>query len=112
MRGLVAAGLAQDDICEIMEAGGKPIAPRTLRKHFAREIAKGTAEANGKVAATLYQNAINPDPKFQTSRIFWLKARAGWRDGDAKIELPLPDAGSGGDVKVIVEYADKPIPQK
>ena len=51
--------------------------PKTLRKHFDQELAVGDARATAKVAQTLYAKAIGGDT---ASLIFWLKARAGWRE--------------------------------
>jgi len=56
---------------------------KTLRKHFCRELDRGTIEANAKVAAALFTMATVD--KNVAAAIFWMKARAGWR------EKPLPD---------------------
>jgi len=52
--------------------------PKTLRKYFREEIDFGAAEANLVVAQSLHKNARGGDV---TAEIFWMKSRAGWRDG-------------------------------
>ena len=59
---------------------------KTLRKHFRRELDRGTIEANAKVAQTLFTMATVD--KNVAAAIFWMKARGGWR------EKPLPDEES------------------
>ena len=51
--------------------------PKTLRKHYEAELALGDAKATAKIAQTLYNKAVAGDT---ASLIFWLKARAGWRE--------------------------------
>ncbi len=51
--------------------------PKTLRKHFDGELSLGDAKATAKIAQTLYNKAVAGDT---ASLIFWLKARAGWRE--------------------------------
>jgi len=55
----------------------------TLRKHYAKELDHGTEQANVKVGAFLYDKATGKrgdDHGAVVAAIFWLKARAGWRD--------------------------------
>ena len=51
--------------------------PKTLRKYFEVELSVGDAKATAKIAQTLYNKAVVGDT---ASLIFWLKARAGWRE--------------------------------
>lgn len=55
---------------------------KTLRKHFRDELDRGTVEANAKVAQSLFQMATQG--KNVAAAIFWMKARAGWRE---KVEI-------------------------
>ena len=71
-------GVPQEDIATLLEIDAK-----TLRKHFRTELDRGTIEANAKVAQTLFTMATVD--KNVAACIFWMKARAGWR------EKPLPD---------------------
>src|SRR5437660_542087 len=52
--------------------------PKTLRRHFRKELDDGAAEANAKVAQTLYHMATSG--KYPWATTFWLRARAGWSD--------------------------------
>lgn len=55
----------------------------TLRKHFAGELQHGTDKANARVGGFLFQKATGQrgdDHGAVTAAIFWLKARAGWKD--------------------------------
>ena len=51
---------------------------KTLRKHFRDELDRGSVEATAKVAQTLFQLATVE--KNVACVIFWMKARAGWRE--------------------------------
>lgn len=78
VRALSGYGVPQEDIAIHMDIDAK-----TLRKHFRRELDRGTIEANAKVAAALFTMATVD--KNVAAAIFWMKAGAGWR------EKPLPD---------------------
>lgn len=67
-----AYGISHEDIAE--QIG---IDPKTLRKHFRKELKTGVTEANAKIAQRLFKKAIDGDT---TAMIWWTKARAGWRE--------------------------------
>jgi len=69
---LAGFGLPQHQIAVLLGCD-----PKTLRKHFETELAVGDAKATAKVAQTLYNKAVAGDT---ASLIFWMKARAGWRE--------------------------------
>ena len=75
-RGMVKAfaayGVQQDEIAKYLE-----IDPKTLRKHFRRELDTGGIEATFKVAQSLYKAATGGNVG---AAIFWMKARGGWRE--------------------------------
>jgi hypothetical protein len=73
VRAMAGYGVPQDDIAVVVKCS-----PPTLRKRFRHELDVATIEANAKVAQTLYQQATTPGNIAAT--IFWLKARAGWRE--------------------------------
>lgn len=52
----------------------------TLRKHYASELELGVAQATAAVAKTLYEKATKD--RDLGAAIFWMKARAGWREVD------------------------------
>jgi len=54
------------------------IAPRTLRKHFRKELDRGMAEANAKVLQTLFGMATSG--RNTAATIFWSKTRCGLRE--------------------------------
>ncbi|MBC4019082.1 hypothetical protein ACFQU2_38145 [Siccirubricoccus deserti] len=88
VRTMAGFGVPHDDIALVTKCS-----PPTLRKWFRHELDVATIEANARVAQTLYQQATTPGNIAAT--IFWLKARAGWREKHA-IEVtgrdgaPLP----------------------
>jgi predicted transcriptional regulator len=59
------------------------ISEPTLRKYYREELDASPTEANAKVAQSLFRQATNPDKPNVVAAIFWMKARAGWRDSDA-----------------------------
>lgn len=73
VRGMAAVGIPQEDIATLLEIDAK-----TLRKHFRRELDCGSIEATAKVAQSLFQMATQG--KNVAAAIFWMKARAGWRE--------------------------------
>ena len=68
------AGIPQAAIAELLD-----ISPQTLSVHYPVET-KASNDAIQRVAAVLFRKALDGDT---TAAIFWLKARAGWRDRDA-----------------------------
>ena len=81
-------GVRHDEIALYLD-----IDPKTLRKHYRLQLDKGTVKANVGVARALHKNATEGNV---TAQIFWLKARAQWRDrpevGDGDDETPAPVA--------------------
>ncbi len=73
VRAMSGFGVPQEDIATHLEIDAK-----TLRKHFRRELDRGTIDANVKVAQTLFNMATVE--KNVAAAIFWMKARAGWRE--------------------------------
>ena len=71
--------MPQDDIATLLEIDAK-----TLRKHFRRELDRGAIEATAKVGQSLFRMATEGGSV--AAAIFWMKARAGWRE---KHELVL-----------------------
>ena len=64
---------------------------KTLRKHFRSELDRGSVEATAKVAQSLFHLATID--KNVTAAIFWMKARAGWRE------------------KQVIQFGDRPLEQ-
>lgn len=70
---LSGIGVPQEQIAIIVGIDAK-----TLRKAFRDDLDRGMAEATTKVAQTLFGMATRGDNTAAT--IFWMKARAGWRE--------------------------------
>jgi len=66
-------GLPQEQIAMLLE-----VDPKTLRKHFRDDLDRGMAEANVKIAQSLFNMATTGGSV--AAAIFWMKARAGWRE--------------------------------
>jgi hypothetical protein len=78
VEGLASIGIPQHTIASI-----RKISIMTLRKHYADELEHGTDKANSRVGGFLFQKATGQrgdDHGAVTAAIFWLKARAGWKD--------------------------------
>ncbi len=71
-RTLSGLGVPQDDIATLIGVS-KP----TLHKHYREILDKGMAEANAKVAGSLFNQATSGNT---AAAIFWMKARAGWSE--------------------------------
>jgi hypothetical protein len=72
------------------------IDPKTLRKHFRDELDRGTTELNVRVAQSLFRMAT--EGQNVAAAIFWMKARAGWREkheisGSVTLEALVVEAG-------------------
>jgi hypothetical protein len=72
---LAGYGIPELDIAGVIE-----IDPKTLRKHYRRELDHGHVEANAKVAENLYRKATGEGREAVVAAIFWLKTRAGWKE--------------------------------
>ncbi len=73
VRAMSGFGVPQEGIAVLLD-----IDPKTLRVHFRRELDRGSVEATAKVAQTLFHMATVE--KNVGAAIFWMKARAGWRE--------------------------------
>jgi hypothetical protein len=91
VKAMAGYGVPQDDIANHLEIDAK-----TLRKHFRRELSNGTVEANAKVGQSLFNMATSGGNV--AAAIFWMKARAGWRE---KHDVQVSGPG-GGPVEQIV----------
>lgn len=73
VRAFSGLGVTQEDLARHLS-----IDARTLRRHFQDEWDRGTLEVTAKVAQSLLQMATTG--KNVAAAIFWMKARAGWRE--------------------------------
>ncbi|WP_458094211.1 hypothetical protein [Roseomonas sp. WA12] len=90
-------GIPHTDISTLLE-----IDPKTLRLHFRRELDRGSVEATVKVAQTLFQMATSGQNT--AASIFWMKARAGWREKH-EVVLSAKPAGEMTDAELEEEIA-------
>jgi hypothetical protein len=72
---LAGYGVPEPDI-----SGMLGIDPKTLRKHYRQELDHGHTKANVKVAENLFRKATGDGRESVTAAIFWLKARANWKE--------------------------------
>lgn len=96
VKAMAAYGVPQADIGLVIGCD-----PKTLRLHFQSELETAAAEANAKVAQSLFKRATEGTGKEAvTAAIFWLKCRAGWRDVSfsppGKKEIAQADADTAG----------------
>jgi len=73
VRAMSGFGIPQPDIATHLG-----IDPKTLRKHLREELDRGSIEATAKVAQSLFNMATQGNNV--AAAIFWMKARAGWRE--------------------------------
>lgn len=66
-------GIPEVDIANVIG-----IDPKTLRKHYRKELDTAFVHANARVAQSLFKQAT--EDKNVAAAIFWLKARAGWSE--------------------------------
>lgn len=92
VRAMAGYGTPQADIALVVD-----VSLPTLRLHYRRELDVSMAEANVQVARSLFNMAVHD--KNTAAAIFWLKARAGWR------EVAQLDLGAVNGVKVTIENA-------
>jgi len=78
---LSGIGVPQDQIALIIG-----VDPKTLRKTCRDDLDRGMAEANVKVAQTLFGMATRGDNTAAT--VFWMKSRAGWREKQEVVVEP------------------------
>ena len=52
----------------------------TLQRRYPEELAIGEFKANARVAENLYRRATGEGREAVIAAIFWLKARAGWKE--------------------------------
>lgn len=71
-RSLSGLGVPQEHICQLLG-----ITKPTLHAHYRDDLDLGMAEANAKIASTLFSQATSGNT---AALIFWAKARMGWRE--------------------------------
>ncbi len=83
------------------------IDPKTLRKHYRKELDQSKAKANATIGGALFNKAKSGDT---TAMIFWMKTQAGWKETNVnehtspdgsmsptRIEIVAPDQSNSAD---------------
>jgi hypothetical protein len=83
--------LAGYGVPEAEIAGLVGVDAKTLRKHYRHELDHGHTKANAKVAENLYHMALGEGREAVTAAIFWLKARARWKETSINEHAGVPD---------------------
>jgi hypothetical protein len=96
VRALSGFGVPQPDIA--VHVG---IDPKTLREHFREELDRGSIEATAKVAQSLFNMATSGNNV--AAAIFWMKARAGWREKN-NLEITGKDGTPIGPTGITVTF--------
>jgi len=97
-RAMAGLGLPQDQIALLLE-----VDPKTLRKHFRDDLDRGMAEANVKVGQSLFNMATQGNNV--AAAIFWMKARAGWREKhELVVEAKPLDQVSDAELERMIEF--------
>ena len=90
-------------------AGMIGIDAKTLRKHYRQELDHGHTKANAKVAENLFRKATGEGREAVTAAIFWLKARARWKEVSLH-ELSGPEGAPIAQVTEIRRTIVRPSP--
>ena len=87
---MAATGIKQEDIAACLGTSG--IDPKTLRKHFARELSNGVAKVNALCGQGIVRAMQNSEA---WALCFWAKTRMGWRERSSHEHQMLDEAGTG-----------------
>jgi hypothetical protein len=98
VRAMAGYGMPQDEIAKVVKCS-----PPTLRRTYRDDLDTAATEANARVAQCLYQQATTPGNIAAT--IFWLKARAGWREKQA-VEVSGANGAPLPPQKLVVTLVD------
>ena len=71
---------------------------------YEEELATGRTKANSRVAEALYRTAIAGGREGVTAAIFWLKARAGWKE--TSVHELASAAGELGRRELVVKFIE------
>jgi hypothetical protein len=104
---MVSAGLTIKSIAQVVE-----LSEDTLTKYYRKELDSGLDESIALMERSLYRRGLRGDT---TAAIFWLKARAQWRDRDAlnvQVANIMPEGEQGKlDVKQVEDAVFKALAQ-
>ena len=95
---MAAYGVPETDIARVIG-----IDPKTLRRHYRDELDTGHIKANSKVAEALFRKATTDGAQSVTAAIFWLKARAGWKE----TSIHAVDIDAADPIKLLMQQIDE-----
>src|ERR1019366_4483528 len=75
VRSMASQGIPHETIALCLGTNG--VDPKTLRKHFRRELDTAVAITNANIGTNVYKAAMRGEA---WACCFWLKCRAGWRE--------------------------------
>lgn len=101
VRNMAAAGIPQHNIRQCIGKNG--ISEPTLRKHFAVEMKTAPHMVTGFAMSKLFKLIQEEE---LGAICFWLKCKAGFEERTA--HRVVDATGADRDVKIIVEYEDRP----
>jgi len=78
-----------------------------LRADYEEELATGRTKANSRVAEALYRTAIAGGREGVTAAIFWLKARAGWKETSVHELAAADGSGAMEPLKIVFVGGDR-----
>jgi hypothetical protein len=102
VRSMASQGVPHETIALCL--GKKGIDPKTMRKHFRRELDTAAAITNANIGTNVYNAAMRGEA---WACCFWLKCRAGWKDSAGPGSA---GAGRGKTVQLVVVPAGQPLP--
>ncbi|MGT2505687.1 hypothetical protein [Cupriavidus basilensis] len=79
---------------------GKPLDPKSLRRHFRAELDTGKNRTNALVAQALFKQATGTGRGAVPAAIFWLKTQAQWKEAPQAVEMTGKDGGPVSSVVV------------
>jgi hypothetical protein len=94
---MTAAGIRQEDIAPCIGTSG--IDPKTLRRHFRRELSIGVAKVNALCSQGIVRAMQNGEA---WALCFWAKARMGWREKSTLEHQMLDEAGKPARAAVVI----------
>lgn len=100
VRAMTAYGIPQLDVARVIG-----ITEPTLRLHYRTELDTAVAEANAKMAESLFN--LGTKGGNVTAAIFWLKTRARWKEPAQDLHHSGPD---GAPIAVTYSWAPEPPP--
>ena len=102
VRSMASQGVPHETIALCL--GKRGIDPKTMRKHFRRELDTAAAITNANIGTNVYNAAMRGEA---WACCFWLKCRAGWKDSAGPGSA---GAGRGKTVQLVVVPAGQPLP--